>query len=209
MLLYLQRGRCHIVRWQQGVDLKVLSPSQVRSEEARVDVYCYVALSDLTSVVEERCHGGQACWDMCLCQFFLGCMLHLEKSLQLSRFLKLADYHLVPLYYFEWLLGRRSEVQAIITAQHSTPAMEFSHTYAWLCHCVYFDYSFILHRKGVLHTCQVKFLCLLWQVWLMECRWLDGEPEKHMVTVPLKTKKTLNVSWHHRCALLLIYVQTK
>lgn len=76
------------------------------------------------------------------------------KSLQLSRFFKLADYHLVPYYYFEWLLGRKSEVQAIITAQHSTPAMEFSHTYAWLCHYVYFDYFFILHRKGVLHACR-------------------------------------------------------
>lgn len=60
--------------------MKVLSPSQVRSEEARVDVYCYVALSDLTSVVEERCHGGQTYWDMCLCQFFLGGLLHLEKA---------------------------------------------------------------------------------------------------------------------------------
>lgn len=34
MLLYLQRGRCHIVR-RQGIDMKVLSPSRVRSEEAR------------------------------------------------------------------------------------------------------------------------------------------------------------------------------
>lgn len=47
-------GRCHIARWQQrDVDLRTLSPSRVRSEEAQVDVCCYAALSDLTSAVEE------------------------------------------------------------------------------------------------------------------------------------------------------------
>lgn len=29
---------------------------------------CYVAMSDLTSIVEERCHGGQTYWDVCLWQ---------------------------------------------------------------------------------------------------------------------------------------------
>lgn len=39
-------------------------------------MYCYVALSDLTSVVEEKCHGGQTFWDVRLCQFFLRRIQH-------------------------------------------------------------------------------------------------------------------------------------
>lgn len=33
-------------------------------------MYCRVALSDLTSAVEERCHGGQTHWDVCVKFFF-------------------------------------------------------------------------------------------------------------------------------------------
>lgn len=33
-------------------------------------MYCYVALSDLTNVVQERCRGRQTDWDVCLCQFY-------------------------------------------------------------------------------------------------------------------------------------------
>lgn len=50
--------------WYESV---VYFPGEIRG--GLVDVYCCVALNDLTSVVEERCHGGQTC---CLCQFFLG-----------------------------------------------------------------------------------------------------------------------------------------
>lgn len=53
-------------------------------------MYCCVALNDLTSVVEERCHGGQTC---CLCQFFLefGILEKLEKS---------QDYFFLPAFNF-------------------------------------------------------------------------------------------------------------
>lgn len=49
-------------------------------------MYCYVAVSDLTSVVEERCHGGQTYWDVHLCQFFLDGIWYsaLGKGFQLS-----------------------------------------------------------------------------------------------------------------------------
>lgn len=33
-------------------------------------MYCRVALSDLTSAAEERCHGGQTHWDACVKFFF-------------------------------------------------------------------------------------------------------------------------------------------
>lgn len=66
--------------WYESV---VSFPGEIRG--GPVDVYCYVALSDLTSVVEERCHGGQTYWDMCLCQFCLAGIWYnaFSKSFQL------------------------------------------------------------------------------------------------------------------------------
>lgn len=65
-------------------------------------MYCYVALSDLTNVVEERCHGGQTYWDVNLCQFLLEGIwcTAFGKGFQLSGFCFLsafdvADYQMV------------------------------------------------------------------------------------------------------------------
>lgn len=52
-------------RWYESV---VSFPGEIRG--GPVDVYCRVALSDLTSAVEERCHGGQTHWDVCVSFFF-------------------------------------------------------------------------------------------------------------------------------------------
>lgn len=49
------KGRCHIVRWQ-GIDMKVLSPSRVRSEEAgRCVLLCCSEWSDQRG-------GGEVSW---------------------------------------------------------------------------------------------------------------------------------------------------
>lgn len=42
-------------------------------------MYRFVALSDLTSVVEERCHGGQSYWDVSVSVSPLFVLQHLQR----------------------------------------------------------------------------------------------------------------------------------
>lgn len=65
MLLCLQRGgkmpHCEMTGY--SYESVVSFPGEIRG--GPVDVCCCVALSDLTSAVEERCHGGQT-YRMCV-----------------------------------------------------------------------------------------------------------------------------------------------